>query len=351
MAQRPPISCLRKLVLSIFLLLLLGFSTGFYFNSKKLLFPGPTSAIARKDEPLEGYTSHASFEQECAHCHAPIHCVTESRCQSCHFEIALQRASDTGLHSRLPGTSRCQNCHFEHQGREAVITTFAYHNVDHQALANFSLDKHQVDYKDDPLTCESCHSQDRFIHETLDCLTCHIQQDHEGMAVHIETYGSECILCHDGVDRYTGFDHDSYFLLEGSHLEADCASCHIDQAFFDTPRQCSGCHEEPEVHAGTFGKDCARCHGQEQWLPALLTQHDFILDHGGEEILDCHTCHSDNYHEITCYGCHDHTPEDMEEVHSHEEIEEYDDCRSCHPTGASGEARLLWDIEQNVIGP
>jgi mono/diheme cytochrome c family protein len=105
----------------------------------------------------------------------------------------------------------------------------------------------------------------------------------------------------------------------------------------DDPHACSACHEEPDVHVGQFGLECARCHGLVAWQPALLTRHIFELDHGGEGQVACETCHVDNYYEHTCYSCHDHQPAEMQTAHAAEGIYEYDNCIQCHPTGRPGE--------------
>lgn len=104
------------------------------------------------------------------------------------------------------------------------------------------------------------------------------------------------------------------------------------------PHECRACHEEPAVHAARFGLNCARCHSLQAWKPALLTRHDFPLDHGGGGRIACQTCHTYTYSDHTCYGCHDHTPELMEAVHSQVDLEDGVRCVSCHPTGQPGEA-------------
>ncbi len=106
------------------------------------------------------------------------------------------------------------------------------------------------------------------------------------------------------------------------------------------PHACVACHEEPEMHAERFGLNCARCHGLTAWKPALLLRHTFLLDHGGEGQVACETCHVDNYFEHTCYGCHDHQPDDMREAHYVEGILEYEACVACHPTGREGEGEM-----------
>ena len=88
----------------------------------------------------------------------------------------------------------------------------------------------------------------------------------------------------------------------------------------EDPHECRACHEEPAVHADRFGLNCARCHTLEAWKPALLTRHTFELDHGSEGKLACETCHTTTYAENTCYGCHDHTEEQMETVHLEQDI-------------------------------
>lgn len=112
----------------------------------------------------------------------------------------------------------------------------------------------------------------------------------------------------------------------------------------DDPHSCISCHEEPAVHAGEFGVNCARCHNSVAWTPAVLTKHTFFLDHGGEGQLECNTCHVENYSTNSCYECHDHQPDAMQQVHAvKEKLADYDDCIACHPTGESGEAAKLMD--------
>ena len=319
--------------------LLIGGS--WWFKGSGYLFPGPLSGMHPKETPLNGYVSHAEFEQECLHCHAPIHCISESGCQDCHQDVARQRAAGEGLHSRLPNAGRCQSGHPEHGGRDVVITSWAFNNVDHQQLAGFSLAQHSVDYNETPLTCESCHAQDRFASETLDCLTCHAEGDHEYLAAHLEEYGSDCLACHDGADRMTDFDHNTVYPLEGGHADLACADCHVEHNYRTGPLDCVACHADPEVHLGDFGLECDRCHTASGWTPAALTRHTFPLDHGDQGELACETCHLDSYVQITCYECHDHQPEDMRLAHGAEGIEDYEDCASCHPTGVPDEAARL----------
>ena len=109
----------------------------------------------------------------------------------------------------------------------------------------------------------------------------------------------------------------------------------------EDPHECRACHEEPDVHANRFGLNCARCHTLQAWKPALLTRHTFMLDHGDEGQVACQTCHTRSYSEHTCYECHDHTLEQMEEVHAEQDIFEFARCVVCHPTGREGEGEIF----------
>ena len=178
------------------------------------LMPGKVSAQSMGN-PIEGYHSHAEFELECLHCHEPIHCLSPSKCQSCHMDVAKQKAEVEGVHGILPGTDRCQTCHPEHRGREATLTNVPIINIDHEMVTGFSLEHHEVDYDGNPLTCESCHNEDRFAATDMECLECHEQGDYAFLDSHSVRFGGECLVCHDGVDRMRDFDHNAVFVRPG----------------------------------------------------------------------------------------------------------------------------------------
>jgi len=109
----------------------------------------------------------------------------------------------------------------------------------------------------------------------------------------------------------------------------------------EDPHECRACHEEPAMHAQRFGFNCARCHTLDAWKPALLLRHVFLLDHGNDGEIACQTCHTETYAAYTCYGCHDHEPEETRRVHEKEEITRLEPCGECHPTGIADEAAAL----------
>ena len=314
--------------------MVLAASGAYYVKSyaSYLLSPGELSDIETEDVMLGGVKSHAELERQCSHCHAPIHCVTDSRCQDCHFEIEQDRLDVNTIHGRLPGVSKCQTCHPEHQGHEAELTVFAFPNIDHYAMTGFSIKAHVTNKDGKQFTCTTCHSKVRDIIETIDCVQCHSEDKHDELAAHIEEYGISCFECHDGQDRMiTGFDHEPYFSLQGGHAELDCADCHSEKKYVGVGTSCATCHEEPELHAGVFGTTCEYCHTSEAWSPAVLTQHKFELKHSDEEITTCETCHGGNYTEYPCATCHN--DGEMITVHFQLGFHDVQNCISCHPTG------------------
>lgn len=314
----------------------LGLGGGFY-TFKHTYTPGPCSDAHPRNEQLGGYHSHADFEKECLHCHAPVHCLSASRCQECHLKIAKQRSEAQGLHGVLPGTDKCQTCHTEHEGRDAVISQVALVNVDHGQLTGFHLARHTIGYDGEPMTCADCHGEGQFAAEQVDCITCHAGADPTDIARHRQELGDDCTGCHDGRGGMENFDHAQAFALEGAHAEADCVDCHGAQTYSGATSECVACHEEPAVHAGLFGVDCSRCHLDTAWSPTELVRHDFRLDHGDEGPVDCETCHPETYVDHTCDGCHEHSPEQVAASHADEGLTDLTPCADCHPTGQPGE--------------
>lgn len=332
--KRDTLFSLSPLLYGGLILMMLAGGAAVYLHRHDYVFPGPLSAVDQETEPRGGYDTHAAFEQECTHCHAPVHCVTATHCQDCHVEIARQRADAIGLHSLLPGAENCESCHVEHQGREATISQVAFANVDHAALSGFSLAVHEIGFDGDPMQCADCHQNGRFAADAVACIPCHQEADERNFPDHRRDYGEDCLACHDGEDAMNEFAHDAVYPLEGKHRDLVCTACHEEAGFPAAPRDCVACHEEPEMHAGQFGQACARCHTAVSWTPARLTHHTFPLDHGlaedAGETTDCITCHTDSYTAVTCTDCH--FPLTIQLLHP--TLAEPDTrCVACHPAG------------------
>lgn len=299
--------------------------------------PGRLSAASPRQEALGGFSSHADFEAGCDRCHAPWRGSAAERCESCHADVGEERFARTGMHGRLPDTEDCGRCHTEHEGREAAITTYDLGAFDHDWLTDYSLDRHQVDFDDRPMLCEACHPGRVYKSAQIECESCHATADALFMADHTVVYGDNCQYCHDGHDSMVPFNHRTFLSLEGGHAGLECQVCHVPTVAAGAPADCSGCHDEPAVHADQFGLDCVRCHTVFAWLPARLSIHTFPLNHGQEQQNDCQSCHLRRYDEYTCTNCHAHQPDEIRAVHVEEGILEFSACIECHPTGLVGE--------------
>ena len=339
MQQRRPSPLYSPLGCGAALILVVGLAAILYLRGGGPFSPGQLTEAAPRQEPLNGFSSHAEFEGECGQCHTPWRGVTAERCESCHVTIAEERSSGQGLHGRLHDTARCESCHTEHEGRDADISLLALSNFEHDRLTDFSLARHEEDFDETAVECQDCHLENVFDSAMVACIECHTTGQPEFTPDHAALFGDDCFACHDGRDTLVNsFDHGDFFILDGAHTAVDCADCHTNQIVAGTPSTCVGCHEEPAVHAGLFGTDCMRCHTTTAWTPAQLTRHTFPLDHGDEGQIACQTCHTETYAEYTCYNCHEHEPAEIAEEHIDEGITEFEDCVACHPTGVEDEA-------------
>ncbi|MCL4560975.1 MAG: hypothetical protein M1281_10210 [Chloroflexi bacterium] len=268
-----------------------------------------------------------------------------------HTRVTCDRCHPNGEYRLSFSSSSCVACHSDEQAHPGLFSQdcAACHTTQGWAPAQyggkpfnhadtpFALDLHANDTTGQSIRCASCHAGGVSAAQTLpECIQCHSAADPAKMSAHVDQFGSACLDCHDGQDRMVPFDHAGYFPLEGQHASLACADCHTPQKYTDAPTQCSGCHDEPDIHAGSFGLQCQDCHTSSAWKPALLRVHPFPIDHGGRGNQTCQTCHEHSYPQYTCYSCHDHQPEQIANSHKRAGITAADlpDCVRCHPSGA-----------------
>ncbi len=182
---------------------------------------------------------------------------------------------------------------------------------------------------------------------TSDCFACH--------DAWLGTPSKLCVECHKP-DRIGLFTTKGQALpgkpgkaaFHGKLARQDCLACHGDHAgvlkyrrlsgrfahgLLDdvTRRQCASCHAKPTdtLHRQVVG-ECSSCHTAQRWTPATF-DHDrhFRLDE--DHNAKCVTCHVGNdYRKYTCYGCHEHTPDNIRAEHVEEGIRNYENCVKCH---------------------
>jgi len=211
------------------------------------------------------------------------------------------------------------------------------------------------------LICTDCHDattgQPLFspIDES-DCIACH-QSNYDGEHAG-SGYPTTCLSCHDGT-VWTGatFDHSvasGGFDLLGQHMTLICTDCHdatTGQPLFSPidESDCIACHQSDYdgQHAGSgYPTTCLSCHTGTEWTGADF-DHDtdyfpiFSGKHKGKWQRDCSTCHSRlaDFSVFTCFNCHKHNQNDMDDKHSGMTGYDYDPptCLGCHPDGTKPE--------------
>lgn len=232
---------------------------------------------------------HAELTSNCFSCHVPFRGASSDRCIACHAVQQIGVRSTKGVPLVSP----------------AVKTAF------HQALI-----------EQDCVTCHTGHVSSQlapsgsktFAHALLRretrerCETCHAAPKNE---IHRDIAGA-CKQCHKPEGwKPASFDHN---VLAKPILE-----------------RCEACHKAPNdrQHSNIKG-NCAMCHTPQHWEPSTFDHaKHFILD--GDHDTACATCHvGDNYRAFTCYGCHEHRPEEIRAKHLEEGIRDFENCVRCH---------------------
>ena len=263
------------------LLVLLGLAIAF---PHLMISPGP---LAR---------GHTNLTNDCFACHAPWRGAASQRCMKCHAltDIGLRTTKGTPLprggirpafHQQLTDQT-CVACHSDHAGPKLTQRTR-------------KLFSHNLLRPDMRQRCETCHAAPK-------------DEMHRALTV-------SCVHCHTPEAwKPANFQH--------SALASDVLA------------RCEACHKAPndEVHLQVHG-NCGACHGQKGWKPTTFDHaRFFMLD--GDHNAKCVTCHlGSDYSRYTCYGCHEHTPEDIRAQHAEEGITQLNNCVKCHRS-SSGEA-------------
>jgi Cytochrome c3 len=149
---------------------------------------------------------------------------------------------------------RCEKCHWE---RDWKTTKDKF---DH-GLTRFPLLGKHADPK---VKCNDCHKTQEYSDAKIACWACHEKDDK-----HKRRLGKLCEQCHNSVDwKRWDFNHDTrtHFKLDGAHKKLTCYDCHnkpTDDA--KLPMACVACHENDDVHGGSFSRQCERCHVTKDW--------------------------------------------------------------------------------------
>jgi hypothetical protein len=220
----------------------------------------------------------------------------------------------------------CADCHNTNKWGDAAF--------DHQATIFPLTGRHR------DTTCEKCHVGGVYEGTPTQCVDCHGDDDAHG-----GSFGWECADCHT-TDGWGGaaFDHSGLTDCQSCHTDdkpsghysGQCSACHNTNSWgnasFNHSGQtdCQSCHtgDKPNDH---YSGQCSECHDTNSWGNVSIS-HSFPLNHEGAN-SNCATCHPDSLNEYTCYGCHKHEPQKMQEKHEDKDIFDISDCAACHPNG------------------
>ncbi|MBK8969126.1 MAG: hypothetical protein IPM36_21155 [Lewinellaceae bacterium] len=286
--------------------------------------------------------AHAAIANDCAACHNGNYNATPNTCAGCHQPDYAATTDPDHAANQFPDD--CTLCHTE--------TAWAPSTFDHNATW--------------PLTgahagvpnCTDCHTGGNYTNTPNTCAGCHQPQydattNPNHTAIGIPT---DCETCHtsDGWMPATFPIHNDYYALNGAHaaIANDCTTCHNGD-YNNTPNSCAGCHlpdynatTNPDHVAAQFNTDCAVCHSENTWTPAIF-DHDnqyfpiYSGKHQGEWMA-CTDCHANpaNYAEFTCTNCHTNPATDDEHTGVNGYVYLDQACLACHPTG---DASVVFD--------
>ncbi len=346
---------------------------------------------------------HAKLEAECNNCHKRFDKAAQTKlCLDCHKPVAADVSAKRGFHGRSPEVQgkECRACHTDHKGREAKIAPFDPAKFDHDrtdfqlrgghaAPAIKCTSCHFVGkkYSEAPQECVECHRKDdkhkgdlgpkcadchtdltwkepKFDHDKTKfplvgkhapakCVACHektykdtpkeCNACHRKDDAHKGSYGPKCETCHDARNWENHFPHDTKtkFPLGGKHRSAKCASCHKGPLYRDPlPVKCFACHKAEDVHKGSQGEACEKCHNDRTWKTSNFdhdrdTKFRLLGKHKGAKCDVCHLPGRKEKLETACIACH--APDDAHKGTMGRK------CESCHGEKDWKESRFNHD--------
>ena len=245
----------------------------------------------------------------CESCHRATNFTATigAGCFTCHQEDYQAARSPNHLAAGFP--TACDACH------RASDATFQQARFDHAAAFPL-VGVHATQ------ACASCHRGNVFTGTPRDCIGCHRPAyDRTTMPNHAAAgFPTTCESCHRPTDSSwstgTGFDHNAAFPLQGRHASTTCASCHRNNVYRGTPRDCVGCHRDaydrttsPAHAAAGFPVTCESCHraSDPSWGGAGFNHGSFFQLQGAHASAACASCHRNNVYRGTprdCLGCH-----------------------------------------------
>jgi hypothetical protein len=284
---------------------------------------------------------HQGEWDQCNDCHTNPNDYSVFTCITCHANPETNE-QHAGVNGYAYSSPLCLACHptgntegmFNHNQTNFPLTG-SHTSVD-------CLDCHTAGFEGTPTECNACHTTDFNQAVNPNHLTLGLPTD--------------CASCHTTAPNWNPASfgiHNQYYVLNGAHatIADQCVSCHNGD-YNNTPSTCVGCHQDdynqtnnPSHVSLNFSTDCASCHTESAWSPAVYSAHDqqFFPIYSGahqgtwDQCTDCHT-NTNNYSIFTCTTCHtsSETNQDHNGVNGY--FYESSACLACHPTGNGDES-------------
>ena len=306
-----------------------------------LAAPWLAAPAAQFETPNRQFHQKTTFKLEgrhlavsCDSCHLNnVFKGTPTKCVDCHW---VRKQDDR---FKLQLGSQCEQCH--------TPTSWTSARFDHAAATGTPLNgAHRL------LTCQNCHKNDNFRITDSACASCHLQ-DYQAAREpnHVASgFPTTCESCHRAGDasfNLARFDHQASFPLVGTHATQTCASCHKNNVYQGTPRDCVGCHRTeydrttaPAHVAAGFSTTCESCHRPtDSSFRGVSFNHNTVFPLVGQHATQtCASCHKNNVYQGTprdCVGCH-RTEYDRTTTPAHAAAGFPTTCDSCHrPTDST----------------
>ena len=312
---------------------------------------GRHAAVAKSCAACHTSRSYLEVSPACATCHKDAHAAKRgTACETCHTPEAWGSASRAfhktdrfrleGRHLAVPceschvagavkGTpNRCYDCHWIRRQDDPYRTRLGSDcETCHRPIGWTAVTWNHGAATGTPLNpahralgCDSCHTNRRFDAGSPSCYACHAKQYQAAtQPAHLAAgFPTQCELCHKPSNTsfsQASFQHNAYFPLAGVHAAQACASCHRNNVYKGTPRDCYGCHRtnyertaSPNHAAAGFPTACDSCHRPSDSSWKTTFNHSSIYPLAGAHATQpCSACHKNNVYRGTprdCYGCH-----------------------------------------------
>jgi len=312
---------------------------------------GQHAGVAKRCASCHKSRSYLTLSPACTTCHAAPHPLSPGiPCSACHSPEGWLGASRAfhktgrfnleGRHLGVPcakchvngaveGTpNRCYDCHWVRRQDDPYRTRLgADCETCHRPVSWTAVSWNHGSATGTPLSpahrslgCDSCHTNRRFDAGSPSCYSCHAKQYQSSTrpAHAAAGFPTQCELCHrpshTSFSQAT-FQHAAYFTLVGAHATQACASCHRNNVYKGTPRDCYGCHRtnyertaSPNHAAAGFPTTCDSCHRPSDAGWRTTFNHGSVYSLVGVHATQpCTACHKNNVYKGTprdCYGCH-----------------------------------------------